>query len=211
MKTKWCLLLAILCFAIVVFQGCIASLHPLYTDKDLVFDKRLLGTWHTSEPNETWKLESMMENQLTQYKDPVEKKQKETLKSNFINRNSYLLTYTDNGEKAEFMFNLIKLGDHYFVDLYPGELYEKNELLKNHYLPVHSYAKIKIDNNGFELYYLNVELIYELLNENKIRIKHESLEFENVITASTEELQKFVVKYADNKDFFKKPIKFRHS
>ncbi|OMP78705.1 hypothetical protein [[Flexibacter] sp. ATCC 35208] len=210
MKTKWIFLVIILFFAVVIFQGCIASLHPLYTDKDLVFDKRLLGTWHTSDRNESWTLENLMEKELAPYKDPKERKEKETFKSVFINKNSYALTYIQNGEKAEFLFNLVKLGTHYFVDLYPGELHEKNELLKNHYLPVHSYAKIQIDNNGFELNYLNTDLIYKLLNENKIRIKHESLEFENVITASTDELQKFVVKFADNKEFFNDPIKFKH-
>lgn len=210
MKTTWFFPLTILFLAMLFFQGCIASLHPLYTDKDLVFDKRLLGTWHTSDPNETWNLQNLLESQHSQFKDPKERKEKDIFQSSLINKNSYLLTYTENGAKAEFMFNLVKLGDHFFADLFPLDLHEKNELLKNHYLPVHSYAKINIENNGFELCSLNSELIYELLNKNKIRIKHESLEFENVITASTEELQKFIVKFADNKDFFKDPVKFKH-
>ncbi|RFM33409.1 hypothetical protein [Chitinophaga silvisoli] len=210
MKTTWFFPLTILSLAMLFFQGCIASLHPLYTGKDLVFDKRLLGTWHTSDPNETWNLQNLLESQHSQFKEPKEGKEKDIFQSSLINKNSYLLTYTENGAKAEFMFNLVKLGDHFFVDLFPLDLHEKNELLKNHYLPVHSYAKIKIENNGFEMCSLNSELIYELLNKNKIRIKHESLEFENVITASTEELQKFIVKFADNKDFFKDPVKFKH-
>ncbi|WP_343673750.1 hypothetical protein, partial [Chitinophaga sp.] len=195
---------------IAVLQGCITSLHPLYTDKDLVFDKRLLGTWHTSDLNGSWTLENPMAKEQALHKDTKAGKDKESIKSIFLNNNTYILTCTDNGTTAEFLFNLVKLGNHYFVDLYPGELHEKNELLKDHYLPVHSYAKIQISNNGFELYFLNTELIYKLLNENKIRIKHESLPYENVITASTEELQKFVVKFADNKEFFNDPIKFRH-
>ena len=209
MKTTWFFPLTILFLSMLFFQGCIASLHPLYTHKDLVFDKRLLGTWHTS-PNEIWTLQNLLESQHSQIKDPKERKEKDIFQSSLVSNNTYLLTYTENGAKAEFMFNLVKLGDHYFVDLFPLDLHEKNELLKNHYLPVHSYAKIEIENDGFELCSLNTELIYELLNKNKIRIKHESLEFENVITASTEELQKFIVKFADNKDFFNDPVKFKH-
>ena len=98
-----------------------------------------------------------------------------------------------------------------YIDLYPGPLREKNELLEDHYLPVHSYAKIKINNNGFELSFFNGEQIYKLLNENRIKIKHESFEYYKVITASTEELQKFVTKYADSKDFFMAPVIFKKS
>lgn len=183
----------------VILQGCITSLHPLYTDKDLVFDTRLVGTWQTDDPNETWKLENLLD------------KDKTTFKSQFINKNMYLLTHTVKGEKAEFQLNLVKLGNNYFIDLYPGSLKEEDKLLQDHYLPVHSYAKIKIDSNGFELYYLNADLLYELLSENRIKIKHESFDFYKVITASTDELQKFIIKFADNKDFFTAPIKFRKS
>ena len=31
--------------SVVVLMGCIPSLHPLYTEKDLVFDESLLGEW----------------------------------------------------------------------------------------------------------------------------------------------------------------------
>ena len=204
-------ILFVILLAGITFQGCITSLHPLYTEKDLVFDKHLLGTWRSDSPTESWKLENLMEKELSPYKDQKERKDKEVFKSQFINKNTYLLTYTDKGEKAEFLLNLVKLDNNFYIDLYPGPLKEKNELLEDHYLPVHSYAKIKIDDNGFELYYLNAELLYKLLNENRIKIKHESFNYYKVITASTEELQKFVMKFADNKDFFSAPVKFRKS
>jgi hypothetical protein len=209
MKTIKILLVILL--AGITFQGCITSLHPLYTEKDLVFDKRLLGTWHSDSLAASWKLENLMEKELAPYKDPKERKDKEGFKSQFINKNTYLLTYTEKGEKAEFLLNLVKLDNTYYIDLYPGSQKEKNSLLEDHYLPVHSYAKIKIEEGGFELYYLNAELLYKLLNENRIKIKHESLDYYKVITASTEELQKFVIKFADHKEFFTAPVKFKKS
>ncbi|HEU4554584.1 MAG TPA: hypothetical protein VFS25_17190, partial [Chitinophaga sp.] len=59
--------------------------------------------------------------------------------------------------------------------------------------------------------FFNAEQIYKLLNENRIKIKHESFGYYKVITASTGELQKFVEKYADNKEFFMSPITFKKS
>lgn len=209
MKTVKILLVILL--AGLTFQGCITSLHPLYTSKDLVFDKRLLGTWRSDSPTESWTLENLMEKELLPYKDPKERKDKEVFKSQFINKNTYLLTHTDKGEKAEFLLNLVKLDNNFYIDLYPGPLKEKNELLEDHYLPVHSYAKIRIADNGFELYYLNADLLDKLLNENRIKIKHETFDYYKVITASTAELQQFVTKFADHKDFFSAPVKFKKS
>lgn len=191
------------------FQGCITSLHPLYTSKDLTFDARLLGTWHSDGSGDTWKIENLMQKELAPFKDKKERMEKELIKSLSIDKNTYLLTYSKKGKEAEFLLNLVRLNNELYIDLYPGQLKEKNELLEDHFLPVHSYAKIKISNNGFELAFFNSEQIYKLLQENRIKIKHESFEYYKVITASTAELQKFVTKYADTRDFFATPVSFK--
>lgn len=191
--------------------GCITSLHPLYTAEDLIFDKRLVGTWLSDNPGESWKIENLLEKKLEPFKDEKERKSQEIMKSMVIDKNSYLLTYTEKGQKAEFVLNLISLDNNLYIDLYPGSLKTKNDLFDDHFLPVHSYARIDISNSGFKLYFFNAEHIYKLLSENRIKIKHESFEYYKVITASTEELQKFVKKYGDDKNFFMTPVNFRKS
>jgi len=32
-----------------LFSGCIPSVHPFYTNKDIVFDSRLLGEWQAKK------------------------------------------------------------------------------------------------------------------------------------------------------------------
>ncbi|HEY9259723.1 hypothetical protein [Chitinophaga sp.] len=209
MKTLKILLVILL--AAISFEGCITSLYPLYTAKDLVFDKRLLGTWRSDSSAESWKLENLMDKELSVYKDPKEREKQEIIKGSFINKNTYLLTYTEKGEKVELLLNLVKLENNFYIDFYPGPLNGKNEMLKDYYLPVHSYAKIKIAENGFELWPLDQISIYNLVKENKIRIKHEDLDNFKVITASTEELQKFVIKFSDNKELFSESRKFKKS
>ena len=34
--------------------GCIRSLHPLYEEKNLIFDPQLEGSWFSAEPSEKW-------------------------------------------------------------------------------------------------------------------------------------------------------------
>ena len=44
-------------FALVLLltlAGCVFSLHPLYTDEDLVFDPALVGTWAQDNSGNTW-------------------------------------------------------------------------------------------------------------------------------------------------------------
>ena len=40
-----------LCLLAVLLGGCVPSLHPLYTEKEIVFEEKLLGVWTQSEPN----------------------------------------------------------------------------------------------------------------------------------------------------------------
>ena len=82
--------------------GCfVLSVHPLYFEKDLVFESGLLGTWgektHEKDLSELWIFEKTGDK-------------------------SYRLTIRDE-EDGEGMFeaHLLKLGDHLFMDLYPEE------------------------------------------------------------------------------------------
>lgn len=199
MKTK-ITLFSILLLAFIL-PGCVYSLYPLYTDKDLVFEKKLTGLWRSAE-DETWKFENLLEQQLMEYKDKPERAQKEKEKKALINKNTYLLSCTENGETRKMETHLVKLGENLFLDIFPQSINLKNSFYEDQFVPVHTYAKIKVYDNRFELYLFNPEFLYKLLDQNTIRIKHESFKDYKVITASTEELQKFVLKYGDHKDFF---------
>lgn len=204
MKTKnifWLLLIAGL-----MLQGCVTSLHPLYTAANLIFDNRLVGTWKTDGSDDIWKLENLMQKELEPYTDDATRAEKEGFKKQFINRNTYLLTYTEKGESRTFNANLLKLENHLFLDLAPRPLNLNSSFFEDHFLPVHTYAKIKVYGDRFELYFFNAELLYKLLNQNNIRIKHESFTYYKVVTASTGELQQFVEKYADRTELFAEPV-----
>jgi hypothetical protein len=203
MKTK--IILSIMLIGAFILPGCVYTLYPIYTEKDLVYDSKLEGIWGTPGSKDSWKFENLLQHGMAPYKNKAEWEKQEIIKSQLINKNSYLLTYTENGETRKMQANLDRLNDNLFLDIFPDDLNLKNKFFENQYVPVHTYAKIKINGDRIELSFFNTDLLNKLLEQNTIRIKHESLQYYKLITASTDELQKFVKKYADRPDLFEKP------
>ena len=172
--------------------GCVPvmSLRPLYTKENVVFDKKLLGTW-VDDPNEskiTWQFKSI---------DKPE--------------NAYKLIFTgEDGMKGSFVAHMLKLQDKLFLDVYPSELPwdpedpNKMEWPYNTLFLVPAHTFVKIDSVGPKL---KMRLMLEtqlkkLLEEDPDAIEHVAVEDRLILTASTKELQAFVLKYADSDKVF---------
>ena len=172
--------------------GCVPvmSLNPLYTKDNVVYDNRLLGTWvdDPNGPEMTWHFES------------VDKP-----------KNAYKLIFTsEDGLKGSFIAHLVKLRDDLFLDIFPGkapwDLEDPNESdwPYNSLLMVPVHTIVKIDSVGPRLkmrLMLETEL-KKLLEEDPDVIAHVTVEDRPVLTASTKELQAFVLKYADSDKLF---------
>ncbi len=48
------LLTATVLVAIVMLSGCLSALHPLFTEEDLVFDPKLVGSWQAGPDNKVY-------------------------------------------------------------------------------------------------------------------------------------------------------------
>ena len=165
-----------------LLAGCIPvmSLHPLYTDKDLIFDEKLLGTW--PEGNDSWKFE--------EGSDP----------------NSYALTVTSDDKKGKFIAHLVKIDDMLFLDLFPsGPDLDINLLLAIHLLPVHTFMKVEQVEPTLQMQMMDPDKIEEMLKSDPNLIKHEIVEERILLTASTEELQQFMTEHADDEGLFGEP------
>src|SRR5262245_2144789 len=114
--------------AALAIAGCIQSLQPLYTDKTTTFDAALIGVWQQENGESTWTFT-----------------QRET--------NIYGLTYSDKqGKPGAFEARLVKLGNKYFLDLFPNELQKvENAYYKFHLLRVHTFLKVSLDGSTLEL------------------------------------------------------------
>ena len=176
--------------------GCVPvmSLHPLYTEKDVVFEERLLGRWvdDPNSPETTW--------DFNRVEEP---------------NNAYSLLFSDEeGKKGSFVAHLVKLQNRLFLDVYPSELPSKiedpnkSELPFNSFflIPAHTFLKIDFSGPNLKMWMTNDEDMKELLEEEPDAVKHTFIEDKLILTAPTKELQNFVIKYAEDKRVFKSLI-----
>ena len=176
--------------------GCVPvmSLHPLYTEKDVVLENGLLGAWvdESDNPETIW--------QFSRIDEP---------------KNAYKLVFSDTeGKKGSFVAHLVKLQNRFFLDVYPSELPSKIEdpnkldLPFNSFflIPVHTFLKIDFNGPKLKMWITNDEDMKQLLKEKPNAVKHTFIENKLILTAPTKELQNFILKYADDKRVFKGEI-----
>src|SRR5579872_3600605 len=87
---------------LVLLAGCIPSINTFYTEKDLVFEPKLIGEWQTKKEDdkpERWHFEKIEDEPKT-----------------------YKLTVTQEKTKhGEFTAHFFKLGKEYFLDIIPSK------------------------------------------------------------------------------------------
>jgi len=174
-------------------QSCtIYSLNPLYTDEDLLDATELMGIWQEEDEGKEYV-------SFEEYED-----------RKFIFRYMEQQDSPDDLDTISFEAGLLKVGDHFFIDLYPyyDEDLEEEDYLFRGFIPTHSFLKIDWEKDDLELYIFSYDRLQELFEQNRIRIRHQMFDDYIVITASTDELQKFVQKYADDEKAFDDPGKF---
>jgi len=177
-----------------ILAGCVpvASLYPLYTKEDAVFEKKLLGTWvdDQNNPETTW-----------EFKCPNEPEK------------VYKLVFSDDeGKKGSFDVYLVKLEKLLFLDVYPNRSPCKEEDLEEtawpyngfFLVPTHTFIKIDSIEPTLKIRLTDDDELKKLLKEVPDAVKHELVDGTLILTASTKELQVFVAKYAEDDRLFSK-------
>jgi hypothetical protein len=193
----------LLLFILIIFllgnAGCVRSLYPLFTEKDYIFVARLAGTW-PDKSGDTW----------------IFSKQADK---------SYRLQYYQHefgggifkegtpGDTGTFDAHLGRLGKNLFLDVFPeqgstdshtGKIFGniKNDFYNWHFLPMHSIMKVWFENDSLRLSLLDNGWLKKMIDNKSVRISHERLDDQIILTASTEELQQLVTKYGDDERAF---------
>jgi len=190
MKTRIILLIGLIA---IILSGCLVkSLHPFYKETNVVFDPGLLGTW-LDEDSATWVIK--------QYVFP-----KGLFSGDSID-NSYLVEmYEKQNHVSRFNVHLFKLDGISYLDFAPIREDKDEQMVDLHYIPAHSLARIEISpNHELLISWFSEEWLSKLFEENRVKISHEVIKAtdpnypdEYVLTASTDELQKFIMKYGNN-------------
>ena len=167
---------------VIILSGCfLQSLHPLYTDKELIFEEKLIGKWSEDEGN------------LWEFREGEGK--------------AYKMRVFD-GKEAWFIAHLVELEDMMFLDVYPdGEtLEDMQDFYRMHLLPVHTFLKVDQIEPKLQLRTLDYEKVSDMLEEDPNLLKHEAVNDGIVLTAPTKQLQEFILKYANEEDVFGEPM-----
>lgn len=156
---------------VLLVAGCVvSSLHPLFTDKDLAFDPTLLGTWAGVDEDDT-------------------------LVFNSGEGKAYDLTYVAEGQGLKFKVHLVKLGELQFFDVYPKVGKDHDAF---HLLPAHTFWRIERDGDVLHTAWLDQGWVEDKISKKEIIIPHQLVEDRLILTASTDKLQEFVLKYSDD-------------
>jgi len=183
-------------FLLIFLSSCLTTLHPIFTEKDLAYDPKLIGVWNTE--NEGKKGKVTINNLATE--NSVE------LPGNIsaIKQKGYFIIYQDENGKVsdQYIAFLARIGKHLYFDYFPADKKEDrklDEFFGVHFVRMHTSYRVEILKDGsFELSQLDGSYVKSLIDEKKIRISHETDADDNtVITASTKELQQYLLKYGD--------------
>ena len=171
-----------------ILSGCVGTLHPLYTEKDLVFENSLLGRWADPDDDESW----------------VFKKSEKT--------NAYDVIYNEDGGKAgNFLGHLLKLEETLFLDLLPEEPDVPNGFYKAFLLPTHTFFMISSIEPRLTMVPMDIDWLDKHLEKHPETLKHEKISYPDsddrvIVTAQTRDLQKFVVNQSKNEEAWASPI-----
>lgn len=191
-----------------LLSSCIVkSLHPFYTKDILYFVPKFIGHW-TSSDNTIWDIQSFKEVILKENKKSSFSELKEDEKRMYDNyKDGYVAYFEKDSTKTTFLAMPFKINNQLFLDFTPIEDHEsdktKNDLYKMHLIETHSLAKLDIiTNDSVNIKWLAQDKLEALLKEDKIKIKYEKVGFgeTTLLTASSEELVKFIEKYMNSED-----------
>jgi len=188
-------------FLLIFLSSCLTTLHPIFTVKDLAYDPKLIGTWNIEREGNKERV--IISNLATE--NSVE------LPGNIsdIKEKGYLISYQhEHSEDPErFIAFLARIGKYLYFDYYPAykkEDQKLDEFAGAHWVKMHTSYRVEILNDGsFELSQLDGSYVNSLIDQKKIRINHETGADDNiVITASTSELQQYLIKYSDEPEAY---------
>jgi hypothetical protein len=165
--------LSILTVAALLLAGCVISVSPIYTAKDVVYDPALLGVWAEDEKDvNTWTFEKSDDS-------------------------SYALTVADQDSKSPFVAHLVQLGDHRFLDICPAasglDAAPLSGLYKTGLIRGHLVLKVTQIKPVLQMQALDGDWLDKLLEKAPQTLAHQKADDGGlVLTAPTAALQSFL-------------------
>jgi hypothetical protein len=179
----------------VLLVGCspVKCLFPLFTDADQLFDSKLIGEWRVaSEQNPADKTSSTTRNERWIFQKTLD-------------HPSYDCSQIELGKRGAVFstVQLVRLGDSTFVDFGPGPAFpEGPQDISYPRVDAHAIGRIWVENDDIKIRFLDAKWAYKQIHAATFPLTYVEVPTDLVVTATTEQLRKFVVDHADDKEAF---------
>jgi hypothetical protein len=162
------------------------SLHPWYSEKELVLEPGLAGTWlfvdtdNKTDDSEVWKFVQNLDKGYTVSFEDAEQP----------------------GVRELWELRLFRVNGQLFADVVQLASKFKDTDLAENFIPAHMVGTVKVDGDKISMRFLDDEWTNKALKANPASIKHEMLDDSAVLTAPFAELREFALAHAgDDKAF----------
>ncbi|TRX47309.1 hypothetical protein FNH22_30005 [Fulvivirga sp. M361] len=185
-------------------SSCVYSLFPFYSEETIVYHPEINGKW-LSEDSSVMILEPFygqddISNDLniSSLKDTPDVNQKAP---DSASPKGYKMTFKDDDATLVYLVYLFRVKESTYMDLYPWlekgvHQIQGEVILIDNLFPVHSVMQIRLEANSLTLKQFNLDKLNKLFKSNRIRLRHEIVNDEVLITAKTPETQKFLENYS---------------
>lgn len=201
---------------LVLCTGClpVQSLHPLYSPdmEEVVFEPALLGTW--GDKNEEDFLVFKQSGEMAYHVEFISPKDELEEEFGQITNEKLRKALL---HSVELEAHLVKLQGYLFLDLYMNKLYEPaspillaNPFFALHTVPTHTFYRVWLEDDNLSLALLYDEF-FPLSQNEKDGIRYDTIKNDDLemvlLTSDTSDLQKFVIRHAEDDSVFPRPDK----
>ncbi|HEX3168497.1 MAG TPA: hypothetical protein VHQ93_19650, partial [Chitinophagaceae bacterium] len=147
-------------FLLIFLSSCLTTLHPIFTEKDLAYDPKLIGTWKID--NQKTDIHRVVITNLAT-ESSIE------LPGNIssIKQKGYLISYQREHTTERYIAFLARIGNHLYFDYFPADKKEDrkiDEFFEVHFVKMHTSYRVDISKDGsFELTQLDEGYVRKLI------------------------------------------------
>lgn len=208
-------------------QSCVvSSLHPLYTNTDRIHLDELNGVWEGQEKDRyiiktivdssDLKTKGRLDTRSSFGSDEIEaedlkkvikgweKKLDAKVEFTKVNKH-YEITMITEKDTSVFDGKLSNLDGHYFLDLIPNDKHVDDKIsdsfIAGMMIRTHGFFKLDFNKDQLTVNTIENDDFEDLIENKRVRIEHVERDNQVIITAKTEDIQKFLIKFADSKMF----------
>lgn len=165
--------------AVFLLIACVPSVNPWYTLDDIEFEPALLGSWVADD--EVWMFERGG------------------------NDDAYRLTVSESGKRSTLTATYFSLQGHHFLDIIPDDFDIADDevgLIEAALFPGHIVMHVADVQPQLKMAFADPDWLEDFLEERPRALRHRNENGNILLTASTRELQRFLLRHVDGGELF---------